>query len=508
MKLSELLKYNSIVIQCHNFPDADTIASGYGLYCYLTANGKKPRLVYGGSKKISKSNLLIMIEKLDIPIEYLEKIVTKPELLITADCVHGESNTADFEAENYAAIDHHAGVYANSPMYDIRPSYGSCSSVIAVLLNEAGYDFNAEKKLATALYYGLYTDTDEMKELSHPADRDLRDFAQYDRAVFSLLINSNLSLPELRIAGDALNRISCNAKYHFASVRTEECDPNILGFISDLVIKVDSVKISLVCCKVSGGIKFSVRSCVKEINAAEIADFISEGIGSGGGHSDKAGGFINIRLAAEKHTEIDADEPTAYFNKMISEYFENVDVIYAESYAPNLSTMNICRKKSNVFGFVKSTDIFRPGTLFTVRTLEADFDIEAKENIYIMIDDEGNIYPIEKEKFERTYSLSDKSFKIEGEYSPSIISASQEQQSLIEYAKSCVPNTSSSVYALQLHRRVRLYTKWDKDNYMSGKPGDYLAVCVDDPKDMYIISGRRFSKIYEQVKWKAFCGEL
>ena len=57
-----------------------------------------------------------MIEKLGISIEYAEKLDEKPELLITADCVHGESNTADFEAENYAAVDHHASVYAKSPI--------------------------------------------------------------------------------------------------------------------------------------------------------------------------------------------------------------------------------------------------------------------------------------------------------------------------------------------------------------------------------------------------------
>ena len=500
MKLSELLNYNSIVIQCHNYPDADTIASGYGLYCYLTFHGKKPRLIYGGNKKISKSNLLIMIEKLGIPIEYAEKLDEKPELLITADCVHGESNTADFEAENYAAADHHASVYAKSPMYDIRPLYGSCSSVIAVLLNEAGYDFNADEKLATALYYGLYTDTDEMKELSHPADRDLRDFAKYNKAVFSLLINSNLSLSELRIAGDALNRINCNNAHHCAVVRSEECDPNILGFISDLVIKVDSVKASVVCCKVSGGIKFSVRSCVKEINAAELANYIAENIGSGGGHFDKAGGFINMCLASEEHTKIDADEPTEYFNKRISEYFECVNIIDVKSYVPDLSIMKTYAKMRVTLGFVKSTDIFPAGTSFIVRTLEADFNVEADGNIYIMVDDEGNIYPIEKEKFSRTYSLSDKIFNIDGEYSPSIISTLHGQRELLTYAKSCISNTSSSIYAVRLDRRVKLYTLWDKENYMSGKPGDYLAIRTDDIKDMYIISGRRFSKIYEQIQ--------
>lgn len=41
MKLSSLLDFNEIVIQCHDNPDADTIASGFGVYCYFKANGKK-----------------------------------------------------------------------------------------------------------------------------------------------------------------------------------------------------------------------------------------------------------------------------------------------------------------------------------------------------------------------------------------------------------------------------------------------------------------------------------
>ena len=35
MKLSELLHYDKIVIQCHDNPDPDTIASGYALYYYF-----------------------------------------------------------------------------------------------------------------------------------------------------------------------------------------------------------------------------------------------------------------------------------------------------------------------------------------------------------------------------------------------------------------------------------------------------------------------------------------
>ena len=35
MMLDELLGYDRITIQCHDNPDADAIASGFGLYCSM-----------------------------------------------------------------------------------------------------------------------------------------------------------------------------------------------------------------------------------------------------------------------------------------------------------------------------------------------------------------------------------------------------------------------------------------------------------------------------------------
>ena len=54
MKLSELLKYDDIVIQCHDNPDADALSSGYALSWYLCKNGKTPRFIYRGKNKIQK----------------------------------------------------------------------------------------------------------------------------------------------------------------------------------------------------------------------------------------------------------------------------------------------------------------------------------------------------------------------------------------------------------------------------------------------------------------------
>lgn len=40
MMLEELLGYDRITIQCHDNPDADAIASGFGLYCFFVIREK------------------------------------------------------------------------------------------------------------------------------------------------------------------------------------------------------------------------------------------------------------------------------------------------------------------------------------------------------------------------------------------------------------------------------------------------------------------------------------
>ena len=76
MRLSDLEQYDAITIQCHDNPDADALASGYGLYCYFKSKGNMVRLVYSGRNKIQKSNLCLMVDKLKLPVEYIESHIT------------------------------------------------------------------------------------------------------------------------------------------------------------------------------------------------------------------------------------------------------------------------------------------------------------------------------------------------------------------------------------------------------------------------------------------------
>lgn len=302
MFLEKFADCETIYIQCHDSPDADALGSGYGLYSYFRHWGKDVHLIYSGSNRITKPGLRLMIEHLDIPVEYREELPAC-DVLITVDCQYKGGNITPFAAGRIAMVDHHPCCVAVDEWCCIQSEYGSCCTVVWELLQEAGFDVNADRKLATALYYGLYSDTGQLSEIYHPMDRNMRDTLEIDRGVLELMVNSNLSRYELEIAGEALSNYYYNNEFHFAVLHAKPCDPNLLGVISDLVIQVDTIDACVVYSATPIGYKLSIRSSIRPVEASRLASQITEDIGSGGGHINKAGGFVHRKMFCRKYPE-------------------------------------------------------------------------------------------------------------------------------------------------------------------------------------------------------------
>lgn len=506
MQLSDLLKYNPIVIQCHNNPDADALASAFGLYTYFESMGKDTIIVYGGREEITKSNLKLMCSELKIPAVYVKNrpniLDMDNSLLITVDCQYGAKNLEYYEAKNVAVIDHHRIEIEPNEMSLILSNYGSCSTIIWQLLKKEGIDVNTIPDLAMALYYGLYMDTKELSEIINPLDRDASEQLNFSSAQLLLFKNSNISLQELETAGLALLRYSYNEDYSFAVCKANECDPNILGIISDFLIQVDAIRVCVVFCKLSGGFKFSVRSCVREVDASQLAQFIADQVGSGGGHYTKSGGFISESLYNNHFPTTHAE---AYFNNRLITYFDMYDLIYPADYDMDISSCKLYTKKKRPIGFAKLTDIMPVGTEINIRTIEGDIDMVVSEDIYAMIGIKGEVYVNNAEKFARSYEVIDEHYSFEKcvitpEYKPTVRNTvTGEVVSLIEYAHTCVSVGTTQIYARPLERFVKVFTVWDKEKYYVGKPGDYIACRTDDYHDVYIIEKVIFGETYEET---------
>ncbi len=505
MRLQELLSYNPITIQCHDNPDADAIASAYGLYLFFKSKGKDVRMFYSGRFPITKSNLRLMIETLNIPITYVEKGEEGPfkGLLITADCQYGAGNVTRFEADTVAIIDHHQVEITDVALSEIRPGLGSCATLVWLMLKDEGYEITDTEGLGTALYYGLYTDTNQLSEIYNPVDMDAIDAFPYNKSLIMYYKNSNISQHDLEIAGLAMIRYSHNPEYGFCVVHTNPCDPNILGLISDFYLQVDSFKTCVVFNELGDGIKFSVRSCVREVNAGELAGYLAEGCGSGGGHAEKAGGFISNAKFSVLHPGMQAD---VFFSNRLIEYFSSFTLIYANKYEANPAEMKRYVKKNLPIGYCKLSDVLPVGTPIMIRTLECDMDLTIAEDMYAMIGIKGEVYPIRREKFERSYEVLDRPYVyeecvLEVGYKPTIKDRlTGTTFSLLEHAHVCVPKGVVNILAKEVTTPVKVFTAWDPDKYMLGKPGDYLAARSDDLHDVYIIEHNIFHKTYSEIQ--------
>ena len=245
MKLNSLEKFNEIVVQVHDNPDADAVASGFAIYTYFKEKGKSVRLIYGGRNKIAKSNMCLMVETLNIPIEHIKEM-QKVELLITVDCQYGEGNVTRFEADNIAMIDHHHTGKESDDMAEIRSHLVSCATVCYDMLLAEGYDVNANEVLATALYYGLFMDSNELSEIRHPLERDMLDDLKINATLINRYTHANFTLEEMETAGIAMLRYNHDENKRLVVIKSKPCDPNVLGIIGDFVLQVDTVDICII----------------------------------------------------------------------------------------------------------------------------------------------------------------------------------------------------------------------------------------------------------------------
>ena len=490
--LSNLTQFEHIVIQCHDIPDADAICSGFALQQWLKSLGTEATLVYSGPAQITKPNLVMMLHMLHIELAYVTEYPADIDLLITVDCQRGAGNVRALplpEGVGFAVIDHHHPEIEEKPNCIIRSNLASCATLIWDLLNKQA--FSMDRRVQNALFYGLFTDSNGLSELSHPLDRDLAEVA-IDGGLIRKLKNAAITAEELDIIGAALtNRhvLSTVGVFHAAP-----CDANLLGFTSDIARQVAQLDCCVVYSRQQHGLKLSIRSSAREYMASEFASFLCRECGSGGGNIEKAGGFIGFDKVTARYPAL---KPEEYLNRRVQVYLDYYDLIYAGKNDIDFGGMRLYRKLPRPVGYVNCTDIFPVGTKITIRTLEGDVDTHIGEDLCLMIGVQGEVYPIHRSRLEKSYHLVAEPYREVAEYTPIILNRiSGERKGILPFAHTCIPSDDKFVRAVALEKAAKVFTNWDLDKYYHGNQGDYLVANDDDHDDCYIVRSDIFVETY------------
>lgn len=294
-KLVELLKGHKVYIQTHNYPDPDAMASGLGLQVFLKQHGVESTMCYDG--KIEKLSTKRMLDVFQFEIYNIEDILdmSATDYIVTVDAQKFNANITDFIGNEVACIDHHPTFIQCEYQYkDIR-LVGACATLVAQYFKESGTPIDSNT--ATALLYGMKIDTDSWSRGVTLLDIQMFEylFPYIDEEKMKLMNKSSMELKDLRAYGAAIQNIRLYDNIGFAEIPFN-CPDALVGMVSDFILDLDVVEFAVVYAKREDGLKFSIRSELKYLNAGEITAKALKGIGTGGGHAAMAGGFVPIEM--------------------------------------------------------------------------------------------------------------------------------------------------------------------------------------------------------------------
>ena len=300
--LKPLKGKRKVLIVAHENPDPDSIAAAFGLkYLFRKAAGVTSVIAYSGI--IGRAENRAMVKILDIDLIPLAKVNPRNySVIAVVDC---QPHTGNLKLPKGVfpniIIDHHPvrKTSMKAEYHDLPRDVGSTSTVITQYLRTLGIE--PDRKVATARYYGIKSDTRDLGRQS--TDDDVRATIY----LFPHILQKKLSRiehPDLpRQYFQELNAVLNGALIYGDVVvaRVEMMSwPEMIGEFADELIQMEGIRWCLCYGRHNGSLLFSIRAKKTNDMAGVLAHKISTGIGKGGGHETFAAGKIDVAQALKK----------------------------------------------------------------------------------------------------------------------------------------------------------------------------------------------------------------
>ena len=284
------------VIAAQDRPDPDGMASAAALK-HLLQHKTRLDVVIAASGESGRAENRATLQLLGEPLEDLDALdLAAFDLRILVDTQPGFGNNSwPPHVPVHIVFDHHPRGQGIEPgqVADIRPDYGAASTIMTEYLRAAALE--PPHQLATALLYGIKTDTQDLTRGASPADSEAFLYL-YPRANHRLLAKIERErLPRTYFANLAHALLRCRlydsvAICAFGPVES----PDVLSEMADLFLRIEGVRWVLCHGIYDHQLHLSARTVLRRGTAGDVMNALLDGIGEGGGHDMMAGGQADL----------------------------------------------------------------------------------------------------------------------------------------------------------------------------------------------------------------------
>jgi nanoRNase/pAp phosphatase (c-di-AMP/oligoRNAs hydrolase) len=283
-------------------PDPDAIGSALALRELLGRNrATTPIVTMGG---VTRPENLAMIRLLDVQIDRItyEDLHKDGARLALVDVQPPYFDRPLGRVD--LVVDHHPKRAAFKARFsDLRTPYGATSTIFTEYLRAAGME--PSQRLATALLYGIKTDTLFLERGSNLADLSAFTFLYpfANKAMIARIERPALPREDLEALGRALSRIQIDngvAVIHMGEIRRED----VISQMAEFCLQIEGVDWGVVSGLVENRVVISVRNVGYVKSAGEILKKLYDGVGSAGGHRAMAKAVIPLDRFKEEFGEV------------------------------------------------------------------------------------------------------------------------------------------------------------------------------------------------------------
>jgi nanoRNase/pAp phosphatase (c-di-AMP/oligoRNAs hydrolase) len=287
-----------VLILTHDNPDPDALASGKALaQLFQQTWGISSQLTYSGL--VARAENMAMLHLLTPEWRPLEGagVWGRYSAIALVDTQPGAGNNRlPPEVIPQIVIDHHhplRSALESVPYVDIQTEIGSTVSIVYLYLEAARVSPDAQ--LATAIFYGIQTDTRGLTRGSSPLDQEIyfKMLPLIDRERLIQVEQAGLPREYFRafVSGLQSARVYGHTVVSYLGAIHR---PDFVAELADILIRLDNSR-AVLCMGYHGATLYlSMRTASPDYDAGSLIQKVIAGSGRAGGHGVMAGGQVPL----------------------------------------------------------------------------------------------------------------------------------------------------------------------------------------------------------------------